>query len=465
MLNKEEIQNILKISIEKGFDFAEIFLEDTLDKNLKIINEEIVAYKTNYIFGVGIRLLKNSEEIYIYTNEVNYEKILNLISDLKIKDKNNKKKEMILIPLGAKKTFKNNYKKIFNSMKIDEKKDIMFHLSKKMLEYSKYIIKTIINLEEKEQKILIANSKGIYQDDLRTYIRCSLIAISKKNQNLQEFHDSIGYSTTDYNFFNMTNLEAKAIKVASNAIILLKAIELKPQKMPVVINNGVGGVIFHEACGHSLEATAIAKGLSPFCKKINKKIASELITAFDDGTIKKAWGSLNIDDEGIPTQKNILINKGILKNYLIDYRNSIKMNMKPTGSARRESYKYSPTSRMNSTYIESGEDKPEKIIEDTSYGLYAENLGGGTVLTTTGEFNFMVKLGYLIENGKLTKPVRDMMLIGYGQDILFQIDRVGNDLKFSQGYCGSISGYVPVDIGQPTIRVKEMIVGGNKKNE
>ncbi|WCA22499.1 TldD/PmbA family protein [Candidatus Phytoplasma oryzae] len=462
MLNKKEIQNILKICLQQGFDFAELFFEDTHNRNLKIINKEVVSCNNSYIFGVGIRLLEKTKEFYIYTNQVDYKKILSLI--LEQKKDISKKSFFLPIILGKKKFFPKDFYKSFDTMTIKEKANRMISLSKDILKYNKYIIKSIVNLEEREQKILIANSKGIYQDDFRPYIKCSFTAIAKKDDNLQEFHDSVGYSM-GLEFLDIINLKKKALKVAKNVVILFDAIELEPQKMIVVLNNGVGGVIFHEACGHSLEATAVSRGLTPFYGKINQKIASELVTAFDDGNIRKAWGKSNIDDEGVKTQKNLLIEKGVLKNYLIDYRNSLKMNMKPTGSSRRESYKYSPTSRMNSTYIEAGKDEPEKIISDTFYGLYAKYLGGGTVQTTTGEFNFMVTLGYLIEDGKLTKPIKGMMLIGYGQDVLFKIDRVGTDLKFSQGYCGSISGYVPVDLGQPTIRVKEIIVGGNKKNE
>ncbi|KXT29436.1 modulator of DNA gyrase family protein [Candidatus Phytoplasma oryzae] len=459
MLNKIEINNILKTALKQGFDFIELFFEDTIYKNLKIINKKIISYNSGNIFGVGIRLLKNTKEVYIYTNEVNYQTILNLIKEQK---KYSCEKNIIsLIPLGKSKIFKNEFKKPFNSVTTKEKTQKMIDLSTIMMKYSDYITKTIVNMEEKEQKVLIINSKGVYQNDFRPYIKCSLTSIAQKKQNLQEFHDSIGRSM-GLEFFDVINLKEKALKVAQNAVILLDALELKPQNMPVVINNGVGGVIFHEACGHSLEATAVAKGLSPFCGKINQKIASELITAFDDGNISTAWGKLNFDDEGNKTQKNLLIKNGILKNYLIDYRNSLRMKMPPTGSSRRESYKYSPTSRMNSTYIAPGKHKPEDIIKDTSYGLYAQNLGGGTVSTATGEFNFMVNLGYLIEKGKITKPVKGMMLIGYGQEILLKIDRVGNDLNFSQGYCGSISGYIPVDLGQPTIRVTKMIVGGGK---
>lgn len=460
MLSKNEIQDILQKSLNKGFDFVELFFEDKVYTTLKIMNKEVIKYETGNIYGVGIRLLKKTDEIYIYTNKINHKNILSLIEEYYNENKN--KKIIEIIQLGESKKIDNNIKIPFNNWSVSEKITKIMKLSQIIKEYDEKIIKSIINLEEKEQNVLIANSKGVYQKDFRPYINCSMAAIAKDGQNMEEFYSNEGGSM-GLEFFNIINFEAQAKQVAQKAIMLLTAEQIKPQNMTLVVSNGEGGVIFHEACGHSLEATSIARGLSPFCNKINQKIASDIVTAYDDGTIENSWGKLNFDDEGHPTQKNLLIEKGILKNYLIDYRNSLKMKMKPTGSSRRQSYKYSPTSRMNSTYIAAGKDDPQQIIKDTKYGLYAESFGGGTVTPTTGEFNFKVKSGYLIENGKLTKFVKGMMIIGKGQDILLKIDRVANDLVLKQGYCGSISGYVPVDLGQPTIRVTEIIVGGSKK--
>lgn len=460
MLSKNEIQDILQKSLNKGFDFVELFFEDKVYTTLKIMNKEVIKYETGNIYGVGIRLLKKTDEIYIYTNKINHKNILSLIEEYYNENKN--KKIIEIIQLGESKKIDNNIKIPFNNWSVSEKITKIMKLSQIIKEYDEKIIKSIINLEEKEQNVLIANSKGVYQKDFRPYINCSMAAIAKDGQNMEEFYSNEGGSM-GLEFFNIINFEAQAKQVAQKAIMLLTAEQIKPQNMTLVVSNGEGGVIFHEACGHSLEATSIARGLSPFCNKINQKIASDIVTAYDDGTIENSWGKLNFDDEGHPTQKNLLIEKGILKNYLIDYRNSLKMKMKPTGSSRRQSYKYSPTSRMNSTYIAAGKDDPQQIIKDTKYGLYAESFGGGTVTPTTGEFNFKVKSGFLIENGKLTKFVKGMMIIGKGQDILLKIDRVANDLVLKQGYCGSISGYVPVDLGQPTIRVTEIIVGGSKK--
>ncbi|WP_341266789.1 TldD/PmbA family protein [Candidatus Phytoplasma fraxini] len=460
MLSKNEIQEILQKGLNKGFDFVELFFEDKVTNQLRILDKEVVDYHTKNVFGVGIRLLKQTDEIYIYTNNIDYKYILSLIEEQK-QQKNNKQITKI-IPLGESQEINNNIQIPFNKWTVSDKISKIMKLARIMKEYDSNIIQSIVGFTETEQKVLIANSKGIYQKDFRPYIMCYMMSVAKKNQKMEEFYDSEACSM-GLEIFDIIDFEAKAKKVAEKAIMLLTAEEIKPQIMTLVISNGNGGVIFHEACGHSLEATSIARGLSVFCNKLNQKIASDIVTAYDDGNISNSFGKLNFDDEGQPTQKNLLIENGILKNYLIDYRNSLKMNLKTTGSARRESYKYSPTSRMNSTYIAAGKDDPQQIIKDTKYGLYAENLGGGTVNPATGEFNFKVTSGYLIEDGKLTKFVKGMMLIGKGQDVLLKIDRVGNDLLLSPGHCGSLSGYVPVDLGQPTIRVTDIIVGGSKK--
>ena len=221
-----------------------------------------------------------------------------------------------------------------------------------------------------------------------------------------------------------------------------------------------GGVIFHEACGHSLEASGVAYGQSQFAGKLGQKIANEKVTAIDDGTIPNAWGSINIDDEGTPARKNVLIENGVLKSYMIDKFNGRRMGMESTGNARRQSYAYTTTSRMTNTYIAPGNDKNEDIIASIEYGLYAKEMGGGSVNPVTGEFNFAVNEGYLIRNGKICEPVRGASLVGKGSDVIQNIDMVGSDLDMGQGMCGSSSGSVPTNVGQPLVRVSSITVGG-----
>ena len=227
-----------------------------------------------------------------------------------------------------------------------------------------------------------------------------------------------------------------------------------------MIDGGFGGVIFHEACGHSLEATSVAYGASEFSGRLGEMIAAPCVTAIDDGTILNEWGSTHVDDEGMPTGKLILIDHGKLVNYMIDKLGSRRMNMAPTGSGRRESYAWAPTSRMRNTYIAAGQDDEEAMIAGMGEGLYARYMGGGSVNPATGEFNFAVNEGYWVKDGKIDHPVRGASLIGRGSEVILKIDRVGKKSTQAQGMCGSASGSLPVNVGQPRIRVSSLTVGG-----
>ena len=261
-------------------------------------------------------------------------------------------------------------------------------------------------------------------------------------------------------FFETVKPKDIGMEAAKQAITNLSAGYCPAGKMTVAIENGFGGVIFHEACGHSLEATSVGTGTSQMCGKLGQKIANEKVTAIDDGTIPGAWGSVNIDDEGHPTQRNVLIENGILKSYMVDRLGSRRMGMPMTGNSRRQNYTFEPTSRMTNTFIDNGPDKNEDIISSIEYGLYAKKMGGGSVNPLTGAFNFAVSEGYMVRNGKICEPVRGASLIGTGAEILMNIDMVGQNLARGQGMCGSASGSVPTDVGQPLIRVSEITVGG-----
>ena len=263
-----------------------------------------------------------------------------------------------------------------------------------------------------------------------------------------------------FEFFSDLDIEGAAQQAAQTAITMLHAPYAPAGKMAVAVGGGFGGVIFHEACGHSLEATAVAKGNSEFTGRLGQKIASEKVTALDDGTLPGAWGSIGYDDEGHPSQRNVLIEKGILKGYLIDHMGSRRMGMPATGSGRRQNYRYAPTSRMTNTFIADGED--ENVIAGMQSGLYAKKMGGGSVNPLTGEFNFAVQEGYLVKNGQIDRPVRGATLIGKGSEVLQKIDAVEKGMWMGEGMCGSISGSVPTCVGEPLIRVSEILVGGRE---
>ena len=287
----------------------------------------------------------------------------------------------------------------------------------------------------------------------------SVSSFAQDGQNLQSGYEAPGASK-GLEFFEERTPESIGKEASRIALVLLEAKDCPSGKMPVIIDNGFGGVIFHEACGHALEASSVSKNQSVFCDKLGQKVASDKVTAIDDGTIPNAWGSQNVDDEGNPQQKRVLIENGILKSYMVDRLNGRRMGLESTSSSRRQSYKFETTSRMTNTYIAAGNDDFDEMFEGIKRGLYAKKMGGGSVNPQTGEFNFAVLEGYLIENGKISYPVKGASLIGNGADILFNIDRVGKNLERGQGMCGASSGSIPTDVGQPAIRVSQITVGG-----
>jgi len=230
--------------------------------------------------------------------------------------------------------------------------------------------------------------------------------------------------------------------------------------MPVVIGNAFGGVIFHEALGHLLETTAVARKTSVLTDKLGEKIASDVVTYVDDGTLPHAWGSSEYDDEGSPTERTVLIEKGVLKSYMVDRWGSLMTGYRPTGSGRRQDYTFAPTSRMRNTFIESGDASVKSLFEGIEFGLYAKKMGGGQVKPGSGEYNFAVQEGYVIRNGRIEEPVKGAMLVGKGPESIQRIVAVAADQKNAPGMCGSLSGSIPVEVGQPHLLISEIVVGG-----
>lgn len=458
MIKKEEAKKILEACLETGGDFAEIFLEDTVHNDLELSNGNISKSNTSYIYGAGIRILHEDQEVYGYTNDTSFESLLSLANSL------SKSFSYEKLPIEfelVEEHIENNHPVI---KKPDEANNVeKVKYLKKVYEvannYHENISQIIASLWEHNQKVTIYNTEGKVVSDTRNRLRLTLTVIASKNGVMQSASDSIGRNQ-GLEILDNSDLETFAKEVAKSAVTMLEAEEMEGQMLPVVIHNAFGGVILHEACGHALEATSVAKGISVFCGKLGQKIASDIVTAVDDGTLPNYWGSSNIDDEGTKTRRNVLIENGVLKSYLVDKRNARKMKCDTTASSRRESYRFSPTSRMTNTFFVNGKNTFEEIIENTKYGFFAKKMGGGSVNPATGEFNFAVKEGYMIENGKITRPVRGATLVGNGAEILKKIDMIANNLSTGHGMCGSLSGSIPTDVGQPTIRLTSMTVGG-----
>ena len=379
MLSKEVVENTIEAALSTGGDFAEIFAENTSKNSISMVNGKVDKVLSGIDYGVGIRIFDGTNAVYVYTNDTSKKSLIETAKKGAQAVKNEKQ------PI---KIFNFDKQEISNKNKIKvypsqvAKKDIVEILktaSNEALEYNNLIKQTSTGCADIVQNVFIANSNGLWVQDERVRTRFSFEAIASNESEKQSGRFSPG-GQIGYELFEKFNVKEIAKESARIAVTMLNAKPCPSDKMTVVIDNGFGGVIFHEACGHSLEATAVAKGASVFCNKLGEKIASEVVTAIDDGTIENGWGSGNIDDEGTPTQRNILIENGILKSYLIDTLNGMKMGMKSTGSSRRESYRYAPTSRMSNTFIAAGKSTPEEIISQTEYGLYAKQMGGGSVI-------------------------------------------------------------------------------------
>lgn len=460
MLNKILIEDILTQALSTGGDFAEVFIEEKFNTGLFMIDGKIEKSLSGKDFGVGIRIFKELFSVYAYTNEVTRESLIKTAK--KASEALKGSQGDITINL-IKQDIENMHKIILPPDKVgkDKKVNIMRRAHQAASSYDESISQVRISYSDSIQNVTIANSDGLWTEDTRTRSRLGIESVASKDSDMQTGSYRPG-ALKGFEFFENINVEECGIEASRIAKTMIDAKYCPSGKLPVIIDNEFGGVIFHEACGHGLEATSVAKGNSVFSGKIGEKVASDLVSAVDDGTLANEWGSSNIDDEGTFTRRNLLIENGILKGYMVDNLNGRRMNMESTGSARRESYKFAPTSRMTNTFILPGNSKLDNMIENTEKGIYARRMGGGSVNPATGDFNFSVMEGYIIENGKITDPVRGATLIGNGPEVLHNIDMVGDNLAHGQGMCGSISGSIPANVGQPAIRIGQMTVGGRK---
>ncbi|MBQ6555741.1 MAG: TldD/PmbA family protein [Firmicutes bacterium] len=449
--------DILTLCADKGADFAEVFVEHNKKNSISIINGKVDRASGGIDCGMGLRLFKDGRVVYVYTNDLSREALLKTARDAAAGFEGGGKvvtiinadvcdtPHKVIIPLS--KADKSNIAQQLKAAGSAAEK------------YSPLVTQTSLGYMDSEQQVFIANSEGLCRTDSRTRCRISVNAVASSETEKQTGYFGPG-ALKGAEFLDTLDMEALGTEAACSAVTMLKADNCPSGVMPVILDNGFGGVIFHEACGHGLEASSVSKNASVFAGKLGQKIASPLITAIDDGTIVNQWGSIYIDDEGEYGRKNVLIENGVLKGYMVDRYNGMRMGAAATGSSRRQSYRYVPTSRMTNTYIAAGESSPEDIISATDYGLYAKYMGGGSVNPSTGEFNFAVNEAYIVRGGKICEPVRGATLIGKGAEVLMNIDMVGTNLMLAEGMCGASSGSIPVCVGQPMLRVQKITVGG-----
>ena len=461
MLTPTIAQRVLSAALATGGDFAEIFYEDSRVHTLQLLSGKVEQSLGGRDHGAGVRVLRGVDAVYVYTNDTSETGLLQAAQQAAaaLGADNARGASINLTPAVA--ANRSPIRIVPFSVPAARKVELLRQATAAAKAYSPEIGQVDATFTQRRMDVTIANSEGRFVSDERTRIRFVLSAVAEQDGSSQMGVVSPGWQR-GFDVLEALDMEAQGREAARQAVAMLHADPCPAGRMPVILNNGFGGVIFHEACGHGLEAAAVARGNSVFCGKLGQRIATPIVTAIDDGTIPNGWGSGNVDDEGNPTQRNVLIQDGILKSYLVDILGGRRMGMAPNGAGRRQSYAYAPTSRMSNTFIVAGQDDDEEMMASLPYGLFARSLGGGSVNPLTGDFNFAVREGYLVRNGQIDRPVKGATLIGKGDEILLHIDRVGKEMRTGQGMCGAASGAIPADVGQPRIRVTEMTVGGQE---
>jgi TldD protein len=458
MIDRDTVAAVLERALARGADFAEIFGEDTRRFSLSYVDRMAKQLSRGHDRGVGLRLLYGERAVYAHTTDLGRDNLLKLAASAAAAG--DAGEAGTLKPIGDAQTVKIiTVEQPASGGQTADFLDFARRADEAARAVDPAVVQVSAGVSWSESCILVANSEGLHTSEERSYMMARMQTIASENGDQQTASERHG-SRTGLARFAEADAEAMARAAAERAVRMVRAPHAPAGNMPVVIGNAFGGVIFHEACGHSLETTSVAKDSSVFTGKLGQKIAAECVTAIDDGTRADDWGTTAIDDEGTPTQRTVLIENGVLKSYMVDRLGSIKTGEKLTGSGRRESYRVAPTSRMRNTFIDAGSDNFDDMIASVDRGLYAREMGGGSVNPATGEFNFAVTEGYLIEKGKLGGPVRGASLIGFGHEIIQRIEMIGDDLKLETGTCGSISGWVPTTVGQPSIKVSEITVGG-----
>ena len=458
MIQDSLAREVLDAALKSGADFAELFLEDTESTRINLTDLSVSEAAYTRLCGAGVRVMSGTQSAYACTSNPTRGNLLDTAREAAAGLKGGGAPRVPAAYAGRvyETPVRVPFREIDNAGRIALLRDAVMAAKS----VSDEVTQVRASYMDKVQRVWIWNTEGLYVRDERPRTRSVVHAIAAKDGVAQEGYEAPGCCLGFEAYEEKIDLCEKGRQAARSAVTMLHAPECPASRVPVVINGGFGGAIFHEACGHSLEATSVARGNSEFCGKLGQQIAAPCVSAVDDGTLAGEWGSINVDDEGAPSRRNLLIENGVLKGYLIDKLGARRMGMEPTGSSRRQDYTLMPTSRMTNTFICDGTDDDDEMIRTMGEGLYAAGIGGGQVNPATGEFNFAVSEGYWIRDGRILCPVRGAMLIGHGGEVLRLIDRVGKGVWFGQGMCGSLSGAVPTNVGQPRIRVSCLTVGG-----
>lgn len=461
-LNQDKIDGLLSDLFVKGVDYADLYFQHSVSESW-FLEEGIVKSGTYHIsHGVGSRAVKGEQTGFAYSDDLNAKAITQAIDFAKgisRQQKMQKIQAFQTVPHPA----KYNGISPLNSLTSQEKVDLLKQID--VIARKEPKVKQVsASLSGAYTEVLIASTDGVYQKDYRPMVRVS-VSVIVEHEGRVENASSGGGGRYDYRYFVDHNLtEVYAREAVRQALVALKAQDTPAGNMPVILGPGWPGVLLHEAIGHGLEGDFNRRGTSIFTGKIGEQVASKKCTIVDNGTLANRRGSLTVDDEGTPTQNTTLIENGILKGYMFDKLNAGLMGVESTGNARRESYAHIPMPRMTNTYMLNGEDSLEDMIASVDNGLYAINFDGGQVDITSGKFVFSANEAYLIKNGKISTPVKGATLIGSGDEVLKKISMVANDLKLDSGVgvCGKDGQSVPVGVGQPSLKIDQLTVGGTE---
>ena len=457
MIAKHTAQAALEAALQSGADFAEVFAEDTTGNRIVMTDGSVESANSTRSCGVGVRVMKGDRSVYAYTAGLDRDDILRTAKQAAAAISGNGGAKVLPFGEGARSVpMEVPYGTVENTARVA----LIREASRVAKETSGEVSRVYGSYLDEVRRVTIANSEGLFVTDERPRTRSLIRVVAAADGIAQTGYEAPGCCLGFEAYRTVIDLNAAAREAAKTAVTMLHAPDCPAGRVPVVIDGGFGGVLFHESCGHSLEATSVARGNSEFAGRIGEQIAASCVTAVDDATMPGEWGTVGFDDEGEPGQRKVLIENGILKGYMIDRMGSRIMGMPSTGSARRQDYTYAATSRMSNTFIDAGTDDEEAMIRTMGEGLYARRMGGGSVNPATGEFNFSVGEGYWVRDGKILCPVRGATLIGKGAEVLMRIDRVGPRMTMAPGMCGSQSGSVPTNVGQPRIRITEITVGG-----
>lgn len=462
-ITTSQIEALLGAALSKGGDYADLYFEYTVLDSLNLEEQLIKAANRSVKQGVGVRVIAGERTGYAYCDEITVEAIRKAaLTAAHIADS---QAQVGAVNVTAGQPAHNLYPvaQLLGEEPLPRKIELLNRIDRTARAYDRRIREVQASLADEYKLILIATSEGKLLGDVQPLARTRVMCIADDDGNLQS-GVSGGGGRIGTDFFTDALLDHYAQEAARQAIVQLEAVDAPAGAMEVVLGPGWPGILLHEAVGHGLEADFNRKGTSAFSGLIGQKVASEFCTVVDEGAIPQRRGSLNVDDEGNPTSRTVLIEKGILRGYLQDTLSARLTGAALTGNGRRESYRHMPMPRMTNTYMLSGESTPEEIIRSVKRGLYAVQFGGGQVDITNGKFVFSASEAYLIEDGKVTAPVKGATLIGNGPVSLTKVTAVANDLALDEGVgtCGKSGQGVPVGVGLPTTKISEMTVGGTK---